>query len=143
MGSLPELIWNEQASLVTKKRKVSVNCTKVGWYDKIQILDFGLTHKTGGANHKINDFCFLKFFISIKFDPHQAQKMIFRRFEQCSISLDMFERVKWPVLQNLSLISIIMRIHEKKIGTLSTEIGPAATKIVKFWPKKAYLSMGT
>ena len=50
---------------------------KVGWYDKIQILDFGLTHKTGGANHKINDFCFLKFFISIKFDPHQAQKTIF------------------------------------------------------------------
>ena len=35
-----------------------------------------------------------------------------------------------------------MRIREKKIGTLSTEIGPAATKIVKFWPKKAYLSMG-
>ena len=68
--------------------------TMIGWYDKIQILDFGLTHKTGGANHKINDFCFLKFFISIKFDPHQAQKMIFRRFEQCSISLDMFERVK-------------------------------------------------
>ena len=31
----------------------------------------------------------------------------------------------------------------KKIGTLSTEIGPAATKIFKFWPKKAYLSMGT
>ena len=31
----------------------------------------------------------------------------------------------------------------KKIGTLSTEIGPAGTKIVKFWPKKAYLSMGT
>ena len=30
----------------------------------------------------------------------------------------------------------IMRIHEKKIGTLSTEIGPAETKIVKFWPKK-------
>ena len=24
-----------------------------------------------------------------------------------------------------------------------TEIGPAATKIFKFWPKKAYLSMGT
>ena len=31
-----------------------------------------------------------------------------------------------------------MRIREKKIGTLSTEIGPTATKIVKFWPKKAY-----
>ena len=29
-----------------------------------------------------------------------------------------------------------MRIREKKIGTLSTEIGPTATKIVKFWPKK-------
>ena len=63
----------------------------LGWYDKIQILDFGLTHKTGGAKHKINDFCFLKFFILIKFDPHQAQKMIFCRFEQCGISLDMLE----------------------------------------------------
>ena len=30
-----------------------------------------------------------------------------------------------------------MRIREKKIGTLSTEIGPTATKTVKFWPKKA------
>ena len=29
-----------------------------------------------------------------------------------------------------------MKIREKKIGTLSTEIGPAKTKIVKFWPKK-------
>ena len=27
----------------------------------------------------------------------------------------------------------------KKIGTLSTEIGPAETKIVKFGPKKAYI----
>ena len=40
------------------------------------------------------------------------------------------------MLWNLSLILIIMRIREKKIGTLSTEIGPAETKIVKFWPKK-------
>ena len=63
-------------------------------------------------------FVFLKFFILMKLDPHQAQKMIFHRFEQCGISLDMFERVKWPVLWNLSLISIIMRICEKKIGTL-------------------------
>ena len=31
----------------------------------------------------------------------------------------------------------------KKIGTLSTEIGPAETKIVKFGPKKAYFSTGT
>ena len=30
----------------------------VGWYDKIQILDFELTHKTGGANHKIMTFVF-------------------------------------------------------------------------------------
>ena len=66
----------------------------LGWYDKIQILDFELTHKTGGANHKINDFCFLKFSISIKFDPHQAQKTIFHQFEQYSLSLEMFERVK-------------------------------------------------
>ena len=28
-----------------------------------------------------------------------------------------------------------MRICEKN-GTLNTEIGPAETKIVKFWPKK-------
>ena len=34
-------------------------------------------------------------------------------------------------------------IREKKIGTLSTEIGPVATKIVKFWPKKAFISTGT
>ena len=51
------------------------------------------------------------------FTPHQGQKTIFWWFEQCGISLDMFERVKWPVLWNLSLISIIMRIREKKIGT--------------------------
>ena len=44
------------------------------------------------------------------------------------------------MLQNSSLISIIMRISEKKIGTLSTEIGPAATKIVKLGPKK-YISV--
>ena len=36
-----------------------------------------------------------------------------------------------------------MMIREKKIGTLSTEIGPVATKIVKFWPKKAFISKGT
>ena len=114
----------------------------LGKYDKLQILDFGLTHKTGGANHKINDFCFLKFFILIKFDPHQAQKTIFHRFEQCSISLDMFERVKWPVLQNLSLIPIMMRFHEKN-GTLSNKIEHAETKVVKFGPKKAYISIGT
>ena len=29
-----------------------------------------------------------------------------------------------------------MMIRGKKIGTLSTEIGPAETKIVKFWQKK-------
>ena len=28
----------------------------------MQNLDFGPTHKTGGAKHRINDFCFLKFF---------------------------------------------------------------------------------
>ena len=53
----------------------------------MQNLDFGPTHKTGGAKHKINDFCFLKFFISMKFDPYQAKKMIFHQFEQCGISL--------------------------------------------------------
>ena len=69
----------------------------------------------------------------MKKTPSHGQKTIFWWFEKCGISLDMFERVKWPVLWNLSLISIIMKIHEKKIGTLSTEIGPTATKIVKFF----------
>ena len=54
----------------------------------MQNLDFGPTHKTGGAKHRINDFCFLKFFF-------------------------------------------------KKFGTLSSEIGPTETKIVKFLQKKA------
>ena len=63
---------------------------KLGGSDKMQNLDLGPTHKTGGAKHKINDFCFLKFFISMKFDPSQAQKMIFSRFQLCGISLDMF-----------------------------------------------------
>ena len=101
----------------------------------MHFLDLGLTQPTGGSWHNINDFCFLNFFISMKKTPYQGQKTKFCQFEQCGISLDMFERVKWPVLRNLSLISIIMRICEKN-GTLSTEIGPAATKIVKFWPKK-------
>ena len=34
-------------------------------------------------------------------------------------------------------------IREKKIDTLSTEITPAATKMVIFGPKKAYSSTGT
>ena len=63
---------------------------KVGGSDKMQNSDFGPTHKTGCAKHKINDFCFLKFFISMKFDPSQAQKTIFSRFQLCGISLDMF-----------------------------------------------------
>ena len=54
----------------------------------MQNSDFGPTHKTGGAEHKINDSCFLKFFISMKFNPSQAQKMIFSQFQLCGISLD-------------------------------------------------------
>ena len=46
----------------------------LGGSDKMQNSDFGPTHKTGGAKHKINYFCFLKFFILMKFDPSQAQK---------------------------------------------------------------------
>ena len=62
----------------------------LGGSDKMQNLDLGPTHKTGGAKHKINDFCFLKFFILMKFYPSQAQKTIFSQFQQCGISLDMF-----------------------------------------------------
>ena len=72
----------------------------------------------------------------MQFDPYQGQKMKFCQFEQCGISLGMFERVKWHVLWNLSLIYIIMMIREKKFDTLSTEIAPVATKMVKFGPKK-------
>ena len=68
--------------------------TREGGGDNLQNFDLAKNHLTIGSDHKINDFCFLKFFISMKFDPHQAQKTIFHRFEQCGISLDMFERVK-------------------------------------------------
>ena len=71
-------------------RMLASEQTILGYYDKKQNLDFGPTHQTGGAKHKINDFCFLKFFISMKFDPSQAQKTIFSRFQLCGISLDMF-----------------------------------------------------
>ena len=53
----------------------------LGYYDKMQNLDFGPTHKIGGAKYCI-DFCFLKFFISIK-KTSQGQKMIFCQFELC------------------------------------------------------------
>ena len=50
---------------------------------------FGQTQPTVGAKHKINDFCFLDIFISIKNTPYQGQKMKFCRFELCGISLAM------------------------------------------------------
>ena len=65
------------------------NSPLLGGSDKMQNLDLGPT-QTGGAKYRINDFCFLKFFISMKFDPSQAQKTIFSRFQLCGISLDMF-----------------------------------------------------
>ena len=65
-----------------------------GGDDNFHFLDFGHTQPTVGAKHKINDFCFLDFFISMKNTPYQGQKTIFHQFEQCGISLDMFERVK-------------------------------------------------
>ena len=70
----------------------------VGGGDNLQNSDLAKNHLIIGSDHKINDFCFLKFFILIKFDPHQAQKTIFHRFEQCGISLDMYEKANWPVL---------------------------------------------
>ena len=42
----------------------------VGGGDKLQNFDLAKNHLTIGSDHKINDFCFLKFFISMKFDPH-------------------------------------------------------------------------
>ena len=55
--------------------------SKIGGSDKMQNSDFGPTHKTGVAKHQINDFCFLKFFISMKKTPSHGQKTIFCRFE--------------------------------------------------------------
>ena len=69
-------------------------CSNRGGGDNLHFLDFGHTQPTVGAKHKINDFCFLDFFISMKNTPYQGQKTIFHQFEQCGISLDMFERVK-------------------------------------------------
>ena len=99
-----------------RERLLSAGPVVGGGRDNLQIFDLAKNHLTMGSDHKINDFCFFKCFISMKFDPHQVQKTIFHWFEQCGISLDMFERVKWPVLRNLSLISIIMRIREKKLA---------------------------
>ena len=65
-----------------------------GGVDNLQIFDLAKKNLTIGSDHKINDFCFLKFFISIKFTPHKPKKKIFHRIEQCGISLDIFERVK-------------------------------------------------
>ena len=46
----------------------------IGGGDNLQNFDLAKNHLTIGSDHKINDFCFLKFFILMKFDPHQAQK---------------------------------------------------------------------
>ena len=60
-----------------------------GGGDNLHFLDFGHTQPTVGAKHKINDFCFLDFFISMKNTPYQGQKTKFCRFELCGISLAM------------------------------------------------------
>ena len=61
--------------------------------------------------------------------PHQAQKTIFMKFEQWGMSLGMFWWSNWLRLGNLSLIYEIMKICEKKLGTLSTGNLPAATTL--------------
>ena len=55
----------------------------------MHFLDFGHTQPTVGAKHKINDFCFLDFFISMKNAPYQDQKTKFCQFELYGTSLDM------------------------------------------------------
>ena len=42
-------------------KTIFIYTQEVGVSDKMQNLDLGLTHKTGGAKHIINDLCFLKF----------------------------------------------------------------------------------
>ena len=46
--------------------------------------------------------------------PHQAQKTIFTKFEQCGMGLGMFWWSNGVKLQNLSLIYEMMMICEKK-----------------------------
>ena len=51
---------------------------KIGWRggDNLHILDFVHNQPpTVGAKHKINDFCFLNFFILMKITPYQGQKI--------------------------------------------------------------------
>ena len=79
-------------------KRISINLQAIfsvrrGGVDNLENFDLVKNHLTIGSDHKINDFCFMKF-ISMKLTPHQAQKTIFHRFEQCGISLDMFEKVK-------------------------------------------------
>ena len=75
--------------------------------------------------------------------PHQAQKTIFTKFEQCGIGLGMFWWSNGVKLQNLSLIYEMMMICEKKMGTLRIGNLPTATKLSRFWPEKAVSSTGT
>jgi len=60
----------------------------------LQNFDLAKSHLAGGSDHEVDDFCLWKFFISMKFDPYQAQKMIFRQFGLCGVGLDMFEWVR-------------------------------------------------
>ena len=67
--------------------------------------------------------------------PYQAQKTIFKKFEQWGMGLGMFLGSKRLRLLNLSLICKIMKICEKKLITLRTGNLPAAITLSQFWPK--------
>ena len=79
----------------------------------------------------------------MKKKPYQGQKMILSHFDQCGISLDMFQWFKMHVLRNFSLIYIMIMIREKKITTLCIGNCPDATTLVKICRKKPHLSRGT
>ena len=67
--------------------------------------------------------------------PHQAQKMIFMKFEQWGMGLGMFWWSNRLKLGNLNLIYEIMKISGKKLGAINTGFLPAATTLSQFWPK--------
>ena len=66
----------------------------------------------------------------------------FQNFDQWGMCLCMFWWSNRLRFKNLSLIYEIMKICEKKIGTLSTGILSAATTLLQFWAKYAVLSRG-
>ena len=67
-------------------KTIYIYTQEVGGSDKMQNLDLGLTQKTGGAKHIINDFCFLKFSFWWNFTPPKSEKWFLAHFSIMEIT---------------------------------------------------------